>query len=485
MEVVRHCLHTAGGKVYVLRKTERSQENTTLDTFRKVFEFLGDYYKDIPGQSLFTLYDDGNSFRLPSTDAIARWQEFLQSKPTKADRLTWLKNDGDKYCSHIHFSGVPHSGTRATRFRGYECSLLVFVEADELGYDDWVLAQACVRWKDAYGKDIETGGSILDTNPPGTKHWIAKLEENSKTERNVKFWHIQTIENSHNLPPGYVDILKITYKNDDAGYRKMVLGEYADSFDGSPVFFAFKKSWEKLTFDNMPWPLGAYLVRSHDVGTTNVTIYSAYFRRMFKPKKAEDPMIIAEYWWALRESIESASDTERQCRRVLDTTARCFPFWNDRTKCAGVLDYIDPASNNKTSTGRDVDIFRSHGMAPQFKHKDRGLQLTFAIMNRLFESTDPDGNYCFRIDRANCDRLFAALSGGYRYPREGEPGYNAGGESVPLKGEAYGGFDHPADALRYGVINAMRLASTGAEKAAPHVGQLAAPLEVNRPKQWF
>lgn len=482
MEVVRHGWHTPGGKVYILRKTEKSQDNSTLDTFRNLFMRMGDLYKQVGDVSLFKVYNNGSAFRIPSADAVERWNQFLATGPGKMEIMTWLKGDGDRYCSHVHFAGVPDASKRATRFRGMECSMLVFVEADELDEADWVLAQACVRWKDAYGKDIKTGGSILDSNPPGKSHWIAKMEKAAETvkDNRIQFWHIPTEQNAHNLPPGYVDDLKFTYRNNPAGYSKMVLGEYADSYDGTPVYFAF--SAEKHVFDNLPWPAGAYLIRSFDFGTSNAVVWSAYFRRIFKPKKPEDQMIVAEYWWDLHELYEENSDTERQCRRVIEITAQKFPFWNDRSICAGVIEWCDPAGNAKKSTGQDVEILRSHGFRPGFKYKNRGLQVTFAIVNRLLEAQDPDGNYCYRIDRTHCERLYAGLQGAYRYPSVGEPGY---GLDAPLKGAAGGNFDHICDAQRYGVINSLNLANVGNEVAAPRAGALAHPTTVNRPKVYY
>lgn len=479
MEVIRHCLLTANAKVLILRKTERSQDNSTLDTFSKIFRNLGPDYAQEGELSLFKIYNLGSSFRLPSTDAIARFRKFLKGKPGKQDTINWLATDGDRYCSHVHFAGVPDATKRATRFRGMECSMLVFVEADEMQEADWRMAQPCVRWRDAYGKKIKSGGCIIDTNPPSPRHWIAQLEyaaiaEKSKT---VQFWHIPTQENAHTVGQDYVDNLKFLYRNDRAGYDKMVLGQYADSYDGSPVYFAFNT--EKHAFNKLDFPKGAYLVRGWDFGTTNTVTWSAYFRRIFPPPVAGGPPRVVEYWWDLHELFEEQSDTERQCRRVSEITAQRFPFWNNREICAGVMDYCDPAGNAKKSTGQDVDILRSHGFKPGFKFKQRGLQVTFAIVNRLFEAQDPAKNYCYRIDRSKCERLFSALQGGYRYPKEGEPGF---GLDTPLKGPASGNFDHICDAQRYAIINAMRLADVGNEKLIPHTGALERGVEINRPK---
>jgi hypothetical protein len=468
VDAIGHAWHNPGGKIYVLRKTQESNENTTLDTFEEVFRQCGNAYVDT-GLSLFRKMEGGKYYRLPSEEAVKLYNAFLKKKPNKSEILQWLDTIGNRYCSHIHFSGVPDAGKRDTRFRGYECSMLIFVEADQLTEEDLLMALMCLRWKNARGKYIEDYSCILDTNPPGTKHWIAKMEETSTAQarKDVRFWHIPMTENEHNLRPGYVEEAKLAYAKKPALYKRMVLGEYADAFDGDPVLWAFT---EAHAYDGLPWPRGAYLIRGWDFGTSQAVVWSAYW---------EDNG--DEYWWDLHEYFATGSDVERQCRAAWDITREVFPFYNDRAICSGVLDACDPAGSARTDKGRSLDVLASHNVFPKYSNKHRSLQLTLSAYNRLLEKKDRFGRLVYRICRRHAPLLYAASCGGYRYPQVGEHGYGSG---EPGKGPDFGNFDHVADASRYAKVNFMRLVKVELDALASPVGKLAAKTAVNPPRSW-
>lgn len=442
VETLGHAWQNAGARIYILRKTAQSNEDTTLETFEQTFAKSGTAYQDT-GTSLFKKIEGGRIWRLPSKRAVDLYNDFLQTRPNKAAMERWLETVGNKWCSFVQFSGVPTTSVRASRFRGYECSLLILVEADQFERADVEMAIACLRWKspdktvcDDRGY-IKGMGMILDTNPPSPRHWIAEWEKEAAEDANykdaIKFWHIHTEENSQNLPPGYVDDLKRMYSKNPAMYQRMVCGQYADAFDGKPVLFAFQIQHAKR---NLPFPKGAYLVRGWDFGTTHAIVWSAYW---LEERKGPDPRkpVQVEYWWDLAEYFATQSDVERQCRECWKLTYQVFPFWNDRTICAGILDYCDPAGSAQKDTGRSITVLNTHGIFPGFKRV--GLPESLALYNRLLEERDPEGNLVYRVDSDNCPMLYEASIGGYRYPSREEPGY---GSDLPLKGPDGGDYDH-------------------------------------------
>lgn len=474
VEVVSHCFHNAGARVYILRKTQLSNADTTGETFeQQVFPNLGTGYVDT-GLSLFKKIDGGKKFRLPSRKAIELFNTWQAANPncSKAQKLQWLDSIGDRYCSFVIFAGVPEERYRATRFRGFECSLLVFVEADQLSKEDLRLGSACLRWKGADPATcddlgfIKDRGVILDTNPPSKKHWIAKMEEETRGQVSVKFWHIKTKENAHNLPEGYVEDLEVQYKDNPAMFNRMLLGEYDDAFDGQRVLFAFS---EQHAEKNLPWPKGSYLIRGWDFGTTQAVVWSAYWEENGD-----------EYWWDLHEYFAQQTDVERQCRAVTEITNKFFPFWNDRAVCAGVRDYCDIAGNQVKDTGSSVAVLRSNGFFPGWQAM--GLQQSLAVYNRLLEKRNKFGNLVYRIDPDSCPMLYVASRGGYRYPEEGEPGF---GGNEPLKGNEGGNYDHIADASRYAKYNCLRLIRSELARIKPSVGALAPTFAPNIKKRWY
>lgn len=467
VESIGHGFHNPGGKIYILRKTQDSNLNTTQETFDQVFAQCGSAYVDT-GYSLFKKIDGGVHYRLPSADAVQMFNTFTQSQPNKGEILRWLETIGNRWCSFVHFAGVPDNTKRDSRFRGYECSLLIFVEADQLSEEDLRMGLLCLRWKNAHGQDIEDKGCILDTNPPSPKHWIARYEEEHASDVKVKFWHIAMDENAHNLPDGYVEDAKRSYASNPGMYRRMILGEYAEAFEqAGRALWAFS---EEHAHDNLGWPRGAYLVRGWDYGTTNAVVWAAYWEEGGQ-----------EYWWDMQELCMMNSDAEKQAREVVRLTQEIFPFWNDRGVCAGVMDYCDPAGAARTDKGRSIDMAHSYGIYPGFSTKFRSLQLTLAVYNRLLEQRDSRGNLSYRICRVGCPMLYLASLGGYRYPQEGEVGY---GRDEPGKGPAFGNYDHVADASRYAKINCLRLAKTELEKMQRPVGKLAKELSPNPTRRW-
>lgn len=466
-ESIAHGFWNPGAKVYILRKTQESNLNTTQETFDRVFELCGTAYLDT-GFSLFKKIDGGAHYRIPSKEAVEMFNLFMASKPNKGEILRWLGNVGERWCSSIHFAGVPDAGKRDTRFRGYECSMLIFVEADQLAREDLDMALFCLRWQNARGEDIVDTCCVLDSNPPSPRHWIALMEADAVNDPKVRFWHIKMEENEGNLPPDYVSDAKRTYAKNPGMYKRMILGEYAEAFDQTGrVLWGFN---EEHAYDNLPWPRGAYLVRGWDFGTTNAVVWAAYWEEGGN-----------EYWWDLQERFATNDDAEKQAREVVRLTQEIFPFWNDRDVCAGVMDYCDPAGAAKTDKGRSIDAAHSYGIYPGFSTKFRSLQLTLAVYNRLLELKDTRGKLAYRICRSSCPMLYLASLGGYRYPNVGEVGF---GRDEPGKGPGFDNYDHIADASRYAKINCLRLAKVELEKMQRPVGKLAKELSPNPIRRW-
>jgi hypothetical protein len=459
VDVIRHCWQNAGAKAMLLRKTEASQTDSTIETMLICFEQMGPLYKDT-GDSLFKIWNGGRTIRMPSLKAVEAFNEALPTWKTKSDRMRWLANEGTRLCSFIECRGLPHINISQSKLRGFECSMMVFIEADQIDEASYNLSLACLRWK---GSDPDTcddkgfiidKGAILDTNPPSPSHWIAKLEEEEmkkpEAESTMEFWHISTYENEHNLPPGYIEnSIILPYRKNPAMIDRMLWGRYADAFDGNAVYYAFDP--QNHVGENLPWPKGAYLVRGWDFGTRNSVVWSAYW--------VEDG---CEYWHVLAEQYLESSDTERQCREALKLTDLEFPFWNNRDICAGVLDFCDPAGRNSSYLVSDarmrdpIAVLKTFGIYPGYKTaiNQRGLQVSISLVNRLMEKRDAKGHFVFRVDRKNCHRLYRGFAGGYRYPKVGEANY---GKDEPLKGILCDNLDHLQDGFRYSAINCLRL----------------------------
>jgi hypothetical protein len=473
--ILKHCWENAGARVYILRKTAQANADTTLETFEIVFGNSGTAFVDT-GISLFKKIEGGRQFRVPSRKAVELYNAFRRMNPnaTKAETERWLDTVGNRYCSWLLFSGVPTSSHRATRFRGFEASMIVLVEADQFDREDVDLALACLRWKGADPANCDDRGFlreqrlILDTNPPSPRHWIAKWEEEYAQRPDsafIQFWHLETEENRNNLPPNYIENLQRQYAKNPPMYKRMLLGQYAEAFEGQPVLWAFSQDH---VFRDLPFPKAAYLVVGWDFGASaNANTFSAYWEENGQ-----------EYYWDVFEYFKEQTDTEEQCRQVQRILDEVFPFHRDRGFCAGVLHYCDPAGAQRKDTGQSLAVLRSFGFFPGFRRA--GLQESLALYNRLLETRDTKGRPIYRIDIKSCPMLYAASIGGYRYPGVGEPGY---GGNEPLKGPKGGNYDHIADSARYAKTNVMRLLQVGNEVDGP-VGKLNQRVKPNKPFRW-
>lgn len=476
-DITDHIWENAGGKAIVARETEVSQADSSVDTFWKFFETKGPLYTTA-ALGLFKSWNNGRTFRLPSRLAVTTMQRDCAKMQTRAEIAHWILTKGDALCGYVEFRGLPDA--EKGKFRGMECSFLALVEADQIVRRQFDLSLACLRWK---GTDPETCDEkgfikdrcvVLDTNPPSPSHWIAEMETEEmrkpEHERVMKFWHIPTYENEHNLPENYIrDTILLPYANNPPMIDRMLWGKYADAFDGKAVYYPYRT--DRHEGAKLGWPRGAMLIVGMDVGTNNASVINAY--------KVHGPNL---YWWVMREIILTGSDTDRQCLELLKILANEYPFWNTGADtCPQTLFFCDPASRNSAFTARGptssaLKVMHSHQIFPGMKLAAH-LQPTIAAVNRLLQSshvvykTDPDTGIAipgtertiwhFKVDTENCPTITRGLRGAYRYPSRDEPGY---GSDLPLKGSLCDHVDHPMDALRYAIINVLDIAT---EQHAP------------------
>lgn len=457
-DIVAHLWQNAGGKAIVARETEVSQADSSIDTFWIYFNSLSSPLYSASGLGLFKSWNDGRTFRVPSKLAITQMQVDCKGKD-KQFVTKWIDEVGDKLCGYIEFRGLPDADKG--KFRGMECSYLALIEADQIAKKQFDLSLACLRWKGTDPSTCDEMGFIkdrcvvLDSNPPGTQHWIAKMEatEAQKSDSQMRFWHIPTSENEHNLPANYIrDTILLPYEGNSAMIERMLFGRYADAFDGSPVFYAYRRDRHEAT--GLKWPKGAKMVVPMDVGTNNYSLICSHV--IFKGHA---------YFWALREIFLTGSDTDRQCIELLKVLSNEFPFWNRGGDiCPEVLFCSDPAARNSSftkagPTSSALKVMQSHGIYPAMKTGQR-LQPTIAMVNRVFQQmhASEDGQkqiWHFKIDTERCPLLANACRGEYRYPSRDEPGY---GNDQPLKGSLCNHADHRADGLRYGLLHVFDIA---------------------------
>jgi hypothetical protein len=455
VEAVKHCWRSAGAEVRVFRKWASSQRDSVADTLQEVLEYMGPAFEDT-GRSLCKKMENGTRVRIPSKVALEMWVKYLADNPraSASEIDNWLETTGSKYCGHIVMDGLPDDDKAEAKIRSSQVSMLIFVEADQIKEAHVIMAEGCLRKRDADGKFFEDYSIILETNPPSPRHWLAKWELGDESWRagdtargipprkKCKFWHIPIYENVHNMRPNYAEDLEEQYANDPCGFNRFVLGQYDEHYAGTPVFKNFTSAHVR---ESLGFPQGAYMVRGWDYGGSNNTVVWLSY---FVDEKGY------ERFWALKELWLQHSTVEEQATASLKITEDEFPDINDKLHIAGVYDFGDIAGGQKTATGSVVNVLSTFGIYPGAMKM--GLEESLSVISRLLSARDDEGKPLFLVDKVGCPKLYSALRGEYRYPLPGEPGWNAS-IMQPLKGIACNHADHVCDALRYAAVNMFRL----------------------------
>lgn len=445
-DICRHLWLNAGGKAILARQVDLSNLDSTIPTMLQWFkEIGGPIYSPQGSGGLFKVWDGGRKVRVPSRLAVEEMGKVSAKLRTKGEVARWIEEVGANLCGIIENRGLA-TEMAGGKLRGMECSYFAMVEADQIEERYFELCFACLRWKGADPATCDEGGFIrdksvvLDTNPPGTRHWIALMEKEEaakpERERRMAFWHISTYENEHNLPPNYInDQILLPYGDNPAMIERMLWGRYSDAFSSAPVYYSFRR--ERHEAYGLKWPRGALCIVGMDVGTQNASTISAM--------KIHAGHL---YFWTMREIILEESDTDRQCLALLKVLANQFPFWNSEGEiCPHTYFFCDPAARNSSFTKAGANssalkVMQSHGIFPGMKIAAH-LQPTIAACNRLMQENHPvdDGElvWHFKIDSDGCPDLFRGFQGLYRYAKVGESGY---GSDLPVKGAACEGVDH-------------------------------------------
>lgn len=373
-----------------------------------------------PGSKHFCGRQDYND--LMATTVI-RAEEMIRRLPagtlldrTKAPPMSWwLKPiprrmpDGtvDETPSQITFMGMKDI------FKGsYEFSGGILDEADEMEKNAVLGLISRLRYTKG------TRYMDLAFNPPSEDHWLytactglntygEKVEEPTMT-----LFEPQPKENVRNLIPGYYELL--TERLPEDMRQRLVDGAWGSTFPGEPAVKQFKRN-----IHVRPVIYG---------GGTVFRFWDFGFNRPFccwaQVTKTGRLAVMAELLGHKQEVKPFAADVHRITREL-------FP------DAQAFVDYGDPAVKQHKDTGSALTQFRECGIILRYQHTpfDQSLRTLRHRFEALIE-----GEPAITV-APKCKILIAALGGGYHFDKDG----------VTPKKDGY--YDHPVDALRYGVWN--------------------------------
>lgn len=300
---------------------------------------------------------------------------------------------------------------------GFEFQWAFLDEADKID-------ERAVRLVDGRMRGFGGGYSLmLAFNPPDKHHWLysactgRNYQDRRVGEPWVSLYEGNSRENVY-LDTDYYDNLRKSYTPDMV--QRLIDGEWGSTFEGSPVYREFKyaqhvRSDLKAQFDKF-----RPLLRFWDFG------YRHPFCIWAQLDWEGRLLVMHEY---MKENVE-AQNFARMCK------AETSLHFRDATD---IIDYGDPAVNQQKDTGKALAVFAREGINIRFRSSR--IEEGIGIIRRELDRTI-NGDPAMQFDRS-CAVLIGAMRGGYRMDEKGVK---------PFKDNFY---DHPADALRYGVINVL------------------------------
>lgn len=372
-----------------------------------------------PGSQILIARNNFNDLRATT---YADAEEMLQRLPpgTLVDRnkdspMKWvIRPIGDpEKLSTLWFMGLT-DGLGSYRFHS------AFVdEADEVPYDRFNELRGRCRLKGC------TNLIALAFNPPSEDHWLYTETTglNAKGQLvkppTLKLFRPQPKENARNLKTGYYEKLREQYPPDMV--KRLVDGEWGSTFAGQPVYGEFSRH---LHVGDLQYDRYLPLYRFWDFGYR--------FPICLWAQTTDDGGLRI-----LREEMGKDVEIRPFAERCKAITAGEF-----RAPTLEVVDYGDPAARQKKDTGSTLAVLNQLGIQLKFRIStlDPGIRAIRHLLSRLIKK-EP----AFKIDK-RCVVSIRALEGGYHYPDEET-------KSDALKPVKDNYYDHPMDALRYGVVN--------------------------------
>lgn len=340
-------------------------------------------------------------------------QGIMLDRDKSAPMQMWFQTVGGGAPSHLTWMGL-----KEANLGSYEFNIAFIEEADECS-----MAQVdTLRTRLRAPGDLHE--MLLAFNPPLKSHWLygacTGRDVTDRPHKQIKQWlklfRPVRRENAKNLRYGYYD--EMDALPEDLRLR-LQEGEWGLIMTGIPVYREFKRELHVRRSLRARFDQRLPLFRFWDFGYNHPACVWA---------QVDDGGRLLHF----KSEMGDKEEIKPFARRIQSLTQQAFPG------ASSIVDYGDPAANQKKDTGSTVAHLNEMNIQLRFHPGvtiDRGLRLMRERLNSLAE-----GEPAMQFDEVDCHLLIAALSGGYKLGDDGKP----------KKDNVY---DHLADAERYGVWN--------------------------------
>lgn len=397
-DIILRALLLPGSKWFIARRDYNDLKDTTLRTFTRVLQ------------------------RLPEGTVLDRSKEPPMKVVLRPIQLAGVQV---ALPSEITFMGLSDD------VGSYEFNGGFIDEADEVERTFVEQLKGRMRYKPYPEYPEETGYMMgLAFNPPDKNHWLylactgkdGQDEEVPGSPPWLTMFKPQPKENERNLPKGYHAAMAATMPEDLR--QRLVDGEWGSVFPGAPVIPQFKS---RIHVDpDIKYGRGT-LFRFWDFG------YNRPYTVIANVTKQGHIQCIAEYLGFKEEVLPFVSNVQKLCAEFAHEPR-------------AVADYGDPAVKQHKDTGSALAMLNGAGILMMYQKVP--FDISLRLMRARFEQLI-DGKPAISI-HPRCRVLIGALSGGYHFKEDG----------VTPKKDGY--YDHPVDALRYGVYNLFGASLTSA-----------------------
>jgi hypothetical protein len=366
-------------------------------------------------------YNKLEKMNIPDLDKmLGRAPRKLLIDRSKSAPMVWTIANGGEPSTIMFLNLKEYPG-------GLELNWMHIEEASELPDSDAVDALwSRLRSPDPYDLQARL---TMTFNPPPKSHWLYPActgrDMRDRPDRKigghpwVKWYRPRPRENAHNLRRGYYEEMEKSTSMSEAERASKLDGNFGSTFEGEPVYREFKPNLHVR-----PVRFISYLplLRFWDFGyRTPVCLWA----------QCDEKGGLT----VLKEEIGENVEAYEFAMRCKTQTAQQFP------SAKSVLDWGDPAVRQVKDTGSALADYARAGITIQY---DPGITIEKGVkVLRQRLSTLIEGEAAFLI-HPDCVLTIEAFKGGYKLGKV----LSATGEPEPVKDGVY---DHPMDALRYGV----------------------------------
>lgn len=192
-----------------------------------------------------SMSNDGGAWHKLLTEVLPQWEKGLglhwqRGNDKQHNELVWVQNQHREW-SQIKGISAPHPDQLRERFPGREPSFVLVDEITECSTDEYYKAPSAQLGRRPFVEGVQQ--FIGACNAKGPSHWVHKMffvapfdEETGVWDENFKTIYLPLSDNEKNLPPGYIDHLKATYKHDPIEAARLIGGEWIDRPSGESLF---------------------------------------------------------------------------------------------------------------------------------------------------------------------------------------------------------------------------------------------------------